>query len=384
MRKCNFFDYKIAQINDVTFTDIPFFITENSKVSSDSGTSFVRLSSNSVQQSRPAVVTSKALYYSKRFLLFTTFVMHAQSSLLAEPSAGEPYDNLTDESPWHLGLAVGYGERTNPLIASDDIDLYWMVDIAYFGDHFFFDNGDLGVYLYESQSLSFNLLLTYTNEREYYENLSSQRLGLDLSRDNADDVISEPPPTEGVANDDSVDDSSDGGGSGEPQPLDPAPVDQDEVPDLVEQEVVIPNRDYAIQSGIEILVDSRLGEWQLQWLKDISNTHGGHEIWGAYSLPLHWGKWQAYPSLGFTWKSEDFVNYYYGIDEQEATATLTQYQGKNTFSPQARWSIRYHLNQHWSVGGVFSYEALGDGIKNSPLVFANEVKTYFIGVKFQL
>ena len=48
------------------------------------------------------------------------------------------------ESPWRLGVAMGYGERSNPLINSDDLPIILDLDIAYFGKYFFFDNGDLG------------------------------------------------------------------------------------------------------------------------------------------------------------------------------------------------------------------------------------------------
>src|SRR5690349_15759272 len=48
-----------------------------------------------------------------------------------------------DERRWRLGAALGYGKRTNPLIQSEDIPVVVDLDIAYFGDRWFFDNGDL-------------------------------------------------------------------------------------------------------------------------------------------------------------------------------------------------------------------------------------------------
>ena len=49
------------------------------------------------------------------------------------------------ESRWRLGAAFGYGVRSNPLVQSDDIPIIVDLDIAWFGDRWFFDNGDLGV-----------------------------------------------------------------------------------------------------------------------------------------------------------------------------------------------------------------------------------------------
>ncbi len=51
---------------------------------------------------------------------------------------------LPPERRWRLGAAFGYGERTNPLIQSEDIPVIVDLDIAWFGKRWFFDNGDIG------------------------------------------------------------------------------------------------------------------------------------------------------------------------------------------------------------------------------------------------
>ena len=51
---------------------------------------------------------------------------------------------------WRFGVALGYGERTNPLIQSDDIPIVVDLDIAWFGERWFFDNGDLGFSLVDN------------------------------------------------------------------------------------------------------------------------------------------------------------------------------------------------------------------------------------------
>src|SRR5689334_217793 len=51
----------------------------------------------------------------------------------AAPATARPVV-LPDERRWRLGAAVGYGERTNPLIQSDDIPVLVDLDVAYFGD----------------------------------------------------------------------------------------------------------------------------------------------------------------------------------------------------------------------------------------------------------
>src|SRR5687768_315446 len=70
------------------------------------------------------------------------------------PATGTSPDNapavLPEEKRWRIGAALGYGLRSNPLIRSDDIPIAIDLDLAWFGDRWFFDNGDLGVLLLDN------------------------------------------------------------------------------------------------------------------------------------------------------------------------------------------------------------------------------------------
>ena len=78
-----------------------------------------------------------------------------QSSAVAVPNCE---DMLPEDSPWRFGVSVGYGRRSNPLINSDDIPVYGMVQLAYTGDRFFFDNGDVGAFLTQGDDWELNLI----------------------------------------------------------------------------------------------------------------------------------------------------------------------------------------------------------------------------------
>ena len=58
------------------------------------------------------------------------------------------------ESRWRLGAALGYGVRSNPLVQSDDIPIIVDLDIAWFGDRWFFDNGDLGLTVADNDAMT--------------------------------------------------------------------------------------------------------------------------------------------------------------------------------------------------------------------------------------
>src|SRR5688500_9670433 len=61
---------------------------------------------------------------------------------------------------WDLGIAVGYGERSNPLVNGEDIDVNAVVDFSWTGKRFYFDNGDFGYTFLERRSYAFNFVAT--------------------------------------------------------------------------------------------------------------------------------------------------------------------------------------------------------------------------------
>ena len=69
---------------------------------------------------------------------------------------------------WDLGVAIGWGQKSNPLKDFDDIPLFFIPTVAYYGEHWFFDNGNLGYTLAEQESFTFNLVTSYSLDRAYF------------------------------------------------------------------------------------------------------------------------------------------------------------------------------------------------------------------------
>ena len=63
-----------------------------------------------------------------------------------------------EERSWHFNVALGYGQRSNPLVDGDDIDIYWLADLAWYGQRWFFDNGDIGFTIYDDEHFSLNAI----------------------------------------------------------------------------------------------------------------------------------------------------------------------------------------------------------------------------------
>ncbi|TFH74608.1 hypothetical protein E3V39_00070 [Gammaproteobacteria bacterium LSUCC0112] len=188
-------------------------------------------------------------------------------------------------------------------MASDDIDLNAILDLAWYGEHWFFDNGDIGFVFHETAQFSANALLTFNNERNYYSHLSNGSSGLDifsLRQLAAEKGLSFP---------------SIAGG----EPPDLGSLNTDELETLVfnDLDTSLPERDYAVNSGIEMLYLSQWGDLQAQLLTDASGTHHGQSAWFSYSYPWITRTSEFSLTLGLEWKSSDLIDYYYGVRPEE-------------------------------------------------------------------
>ena len=264
---------------------------------------------------------------------------------------------------WDFGIGIGYGELSNPFVASDDVPLYVMLDFAWYGERFFFDNGDLGFTFFEEENLGINAILNYTSERIYYSYFNE--LGIQL-RSGAS--ASPGPPF-------SIEDS----------PLIRFPGETLEenfdTNNIVPFE--IPDRDFAFNLGVELLWAGNWGELQTQLTHDISSTHHGAELWMEYRRAWQWGNWSLRPSVGLSWKDQDLVDYYYGVDQDDNPGIPLFYDGETTTNYFAGVSTAYRLSSHWSVIGTFRYERLGDEIRNSPLIDEDDTTSVFAGLFYR-
>lgn len=243
------------------------------------------------------------------------------------------------ERSWEFGLSVGYGRRTNPLINSSDIPLYAVFNMAWFGDWLFFDNGDLGINFYENELLALNVITHINNERSVFEwfNKGVQVFGF--------------PSASGTG--------------------------------LAPEQVEIPQRGISVDIGLELMYAHEWGELQVQFLSDISFKHKGFEVWAAYTYPWQYENWTLMPSVGLVWKSKQLLDYYYGVRDDEAQQGLSAYNAGSGTNAFVRFTLSYHLSNHWAIVGLIEYESLSASIQNSPIVDRKSIETFFIGISYQ-
>ncbi|MFK7730231.1 MAG: MipA/OmpV family protein [Pseudomonadales bacterium] len=279
-------------------------------------------------------------------VLCAVFMLVGLPQIVAADS--ERADNTPAIKNWSLGLALGAGQRSNPLISGDDIDLWWTLDFAWFGDRWFFDNGDLGYLLKDHSAFTLNWIARVNTERAFFSGISE---GLFRG-------------TEFGVNSPVVEQGAD------------APVLEEEAA------ISIPDRDYALETGLEILSSGLWGNIHGQILGDVSGVHNGYEAWLSYSADWISGRWHFSPSLSVNWKSKKQNDYYYGVRASEAQNGLSAYQAESGFNTSAKLSAVYYLSKRWRFFASANIETINDSAADSPLLKDDQIVSYFAGIHY--
>ncbi|MDJ0751067.1 MAG: MipA/OmpV family protein [Woeseiaceae bacterium] len=256
---------------------------------------------------------------------------------VAGPCIAAEVGGKHEESNWRLGAAFGYGQRSNPLVQSDDIPIYVDLDIAWFGERWFFDNGDLGFTFANNSVLTASAVARVNSDRLFFSNTETRFVNVDFAGAPLAAVTGFKPP----------------------------------------------DRDYAVELGMELLTDGRWGALQVTAFHDVSGTHDGYELYADYSYG--WRKQRLYigPSFGVSYNSADLNNYYWGVTPEEAGTVAVPYEADAGLNWHARIMVGYQLNEHWALSLVAEHERLNNNAAASPIVDDNKLLGWFAGVSWR-
>ena len=284
-----------------------------------------------------------------------------------------------DERSWNLAVALGHGERTNPLLNGDTIDIDAVVDFSWYGERFFFDNGDFGFMLHEQRNYSFNLVATFNNERNFYNYLTGRTFGLDSIGETFRTTNFGPGSAPSVP-----EDAFGPAGTRDPEKefIEAIGLPPGTSTDVVNSRTELADRDFALNGGIEFLYISPWGDVQAQLLSDVSSTHDGQEAWLSWSHPWYTHSNEFTLTLGAEWKSSDLVSYYYGVRPDEAFPGRPAYTGGSGTNGFVRFAARHAFSERWHLVGMVEREFLSSAISNSPIVDETRVDTFFAGLYF--
>ncbi|HUQ10699.1 MAG TPA: MipA/OmpV family protein [Steroidobacteraceae bacterium] len=276
----------------------------------------------------------------------------ASQQTVTQEAPAAPPAVLPPERRWRLGAAVGYGERTNPLIQSDDIPVLIDLDIAYFGDHWFFDNGDLGLEFLDNDVVTANLVARVNSDRAFFSKTNTRYVTYSLMAGGNLAMLNNPQ-------------------TGAPlTPVEALPLEP-------------PKRSYAIEAGVEALFGGEWGQASLHAFHDVSRTHDGYELAADYSYRITRGRLSLSPSVGVSYKSSALSDYYWGVHKDEQSVTLAAYRARGGLGWEAGLRTNYYLTKSVRLAVSANYERLQHSISQSPLVERDYVFGYFAGVGWQ-
>ncbi len=281
------------------------------------------------------------------------FILLAALSLPSIGMAKEPCvtkDECIEMRNWDLGVAIGWGQKTNPLRDFDDIPVFFIPTVAYYGEHWFFDNGNLGYSLTEQKYFSLNLVTSYSLDRAYFYRWDPSNIFLKRSSQEEARLL-----------------STNTALSSEPDPVFNS----------------LESRNFTMLGGAEAFIYSPLGVVRLAYTHDMFNVHQGSEAQIKWTYGWHLTRWVMDMSLVFDWKSTNVVDYYYGVRPSENDYWSQHYHADAGWNKGIEMTARYILTDNWDMLFAFRYTQLADEIAASPLLDQDYSSTYFIGAAYR-
>ncbi|MDH5501792.1 MAG: MipA/OmpV family protein, partial [Gammaproteobacteria bacterium] len=151
----------------------------------------------------------------------------------------------------------------------------------------------------------------------------------------------------------------------------------------IDVQVTVPDRDYALELGAEILSDGDWGQLQLAAFGDVSATHGGYEVSASYSYGMRQQRWYLEPSIGASYRSGKLNNYYWGVLPEESNPALPAYEAGAGINVEFRLMGSYQLTSNWTLSVVAEVERMNDAAAASPIVADDYVTGFFAGFGYR-
>jgi outer membrane protein len=123
------------------------------------------------------------------------------------------------------------------------------------------------------------------------------------------------------------------------------------------------DRDWSVDGGVGVSWLTDVGLFGLSYVTDLFGRHKGQEMEFSYTVLFRWRGFDFIPSAGMRWKSENLVDYYYGVRPSEALTGRPAFEGEEALDPFVRWPCDAALRME-PVGAV-RYEWLDREITDS-------------------
>lgn len=131
-------------------------------------------------------------------------------------------------------------------------------------------------------------------------------------------------------------------------------------------------------------------QWQTSWFTfnadwthDLSGNSKGQRVNLGAERRLQWGNFSFTPRLVATWHDKKYVDYYYGVQAEEARDWRAVYQGKSAFGAEFGLLSTYRVNAHHSIMLDLEATRLSSQVKESPLIGRTHEDRFFLGYMYR-
>ncbi|MFC4653457.1 MipA/OmpV family protein [Rheinheimera marina] len=283
----------------------------------------------------------------KKLLMIVLFCISGVQTAYA--SCTETSSGCVEPGQFNLALALGAGQRTNPLHNGENVPLLLMPDVSYYGEYWFWDNTTAGYSLLQQPDFVLSLVVKLNQEKGYFQRWFAGNL---MTYSTSSTML--------------------------PPEVDTGATKQMSMVSVSE----VNKRPTAWDAGVQMQWFG--DDWQLglNLMQDASGTYHGQNATASASTfyPLLGGHLQLGANLH--WKSRKLIDTYYGLDESELFY-LARYQGKDSWQPELRLGWQKALTPKWSLLSFYRMLLLDDAMTDSPLVKNSRVQTWFVGVSYQ-
>jgi outer membrane protein len=145
----------------------------------------------------------------------------------------------------------------------------------------------------------------------------------------------------------------------------------------------IPDRDFSLNLGTEIIWNNKFGSISYQITKDVISVHSGTDMILDFNKSWSAGRWRFATNTGLHWKSSQLVDYYYGVDYSFQSIVGLQYKGKSATDWFAGFRANYRLTNNLSLVASYKFTGFGSAIRNSPIINDNNKQVIFTGLFYR-
>ncbi|WP_395343193.1 MipA/OmpV family protein [Ningiella sp. W23] len=255
-----------------------------------------------------------------------------------------------EQNSWQVGVAIGIGGRSNPLVDGDAIPYIILPDIAYYGESFYFDNAETGFQFYPSQRTSLEIYVVPNAERANFSFWHPSNIFIPAA---GFESVDDPEALSGLSDDQTV-----------------------SVND-------VSTRKWALDAGLRVQWFDGAHNISASIAHDVSGVYQGLHATAQYVFTYTAQDWRLSLSPHVKWVSDELSNYYYGVGSEDTAFPELVYSADAGLQFGLNINGAFQIDEHWQWIATASYIKLHSGMSDSPLVENDYITSAFVGIAYR-